>query len=188
MTVDYCYQSGKTRSCCNNKKLKSQWLERTGFIFLFKLYVPHGVATVSNVANCWGRKQNHSGGSCISNQMLPAGGGPVSLPRISYVATLDHLEARKCHFAMCLESRGQALLANNSYDRHSFCCHYASALSLSGLNFLAAGCHCWLRRTADFWERLQEAGAWVCLGVQEAEQKALFSYCMSIWATEPSVI
>lgn len=129
--------------------------------------------------------------SCTSNQMLHAGGGtvtsaPISLARIGYMATLDHLEARKCHFAMCLESRGQAFLANNFYDLHSFCCHYASAvkafgaLSWSGLNFLAAGCHCWLRRTADFWERLQEAGVWGCLRVQEAEQKALFSYCMSI--------
>lgn len=56
------------------------------------------------------------------------------------------------------------------------------------LTFLAAGCHCCLRRTTDFWERLQKDGAWECLGVQEAEQKALFSYPVSIWVTELSGI
>ena len=146
---------------------------------------------VSNVANCWGRKQHNSEGSCTSNQILHAGGAivtsaPNSLVRISYLATLDHLEARECHSAVCLESRGQAFLASRPYDIHSFCCCYASAvkafgaLSLSGLNLLAAGCHCCLRRTTDFWERLQEDGAWECLGVQQAEQKALFSCPMSI--------
>lgn len=81
----------------------------------------------------------------------------------------------------------RARIFGRQHLRHAcFCCCYASAvkafgaLSLSGLNFLAAGCHCWLRRTTDFWERLQEDGAQGCLGVQEAEQKALFSSHMSI--------
>lgn len=49
------------------------------------------------------------------------------------------------------------------------------------LTFLVPGCHCWLRRTAGFWEGRQE-----CLGVQQAEHKALFSSFMAIWATGPS--
>lgn len=56
------------------------------------------------------------------------------------------------------------------------------------LTFLAAGCHCWLRRTTCSWEGLQKDGVWGCLGVQEAEQNALFSYFLPIQATNPSAI